>query len=159
LCLLFGALALAGCNPQTTNISDQERLICKDQIEKINSILSDFSARSNLHPGRLASDEIVKMSVVELANAIKEVAAAGAPPLPWHWGFRLLILVRILVTPFAYLLHLTACTDSALPPGLRSLACFILRFARATPKNFKMGLSGHLQGNDSMPDLNKPGPD
>ena len=72
LCLLFGALALAGCNPQPTNISDQERLIRKDQIEKINSILSDFSARSNLRPGRLAPDEIVKMSVVELAKAIKD---------------------------------------------------------------------------------------
>jgi amidase len=46
--------------------------LSKDQIEKINASLSDFSARSNQRAGRLTPDEIVKMSAVKLARAIKD---------------------------------------------------------------------------------------
>src|SRR6516164_8931344 len=71
LCLLLGTLGVVGCRTQSYKMTKQDRLRSKDQIEKINSTLSDFSAHSNPHAERLTPDEIIKMSVVELANTIK----------------------------------------------------------------------------------------
>jgi amidase len=65
LCLVIAFLVIEKGSAQSR---DHLR---KEQIEKLNSLLSDFSARSGPRPGRLTPDNIVKMSVVELAGAIR----------------------------------------------------------------------------------------
>jgi amidase len=71
-CLLVGIAALTGCGGQSHNLAEQERLTRMSQTEKIRSMLSEFDSRASQRQGRPNPDDIVKMSVVELAKAIRE---------------------------------------------------------------------------------------
>ena len=71
LSLFLGAFGIMACDAQPSPAAEQGLLSSTEQVEKISAALSDFYAHAHPHPKGLAPDGIVKMGVVELAEAIK----------------------------------------------------------------------------------------